>query len=81
LSYKLFTEFALGTREVNQAIKNNRGKFPNESYLFELTVAEKSEVIKNFDNPQEKRFSPVLPKAFTEKGLYMVANIPKPVLN
>ena len=69
--------YGVATREVNQAIKNNLGKFPNESYLFELTYAEKVEVIKIFDNPPERRFSPVLPKAFTEKGLYMVATILK----
>ena len=36
----------------------------------------KNEVIENFDNPKLK-FSPVLPKAFTEKGLYMLATILK----
>ena len=39
-------------------------------------MEEKKEVIKNFDNPQLK-FSPALPKAFTEKGLYMLATILK----
>jgi len=33
-------------------------------------------VIKNFDNPKIK-FSPTNPKAFTEKGLYMLATILK----
>ena len=42
----------------------------------ELTKDEKNEVIENFDNPKLK-FSPVLPKAFTEKGLYMLATILK----
>ena len=62
------------TREVNQAVKNNPKKFPNEGYLFELAKGEKKEVIKNFDNPKIK-FSPELPKAFTEKGLYMLATV------
>jgi hypothetical protein len=39
-------------------------------------VKAKREVIENFDNLKVK-FSPALPKAFTEKGLYMLATILK----
>ncbi len=60
---------------VNEAVKNNPDKFPT-GYIIELTKDEKNEVIENFDNPKLK-FSPVLPKAFTEKGLYMLATILK----
>ncbi|MDE6544124.1 MAG: ORF6N domain-containing protein, partial [Muribaculaceae bacterium] len=67
--------YGVATREVNQAIKNNPDKFP-EGYIIELTKDEKKEVVKNFDNPNVK-FSPRLPKAFTEKGLYMLATILK----
>ena len=34
-------------------------------------------MVKNFDHLQKLRFSPQLPKAFTEKGLYMLATILK----
>ncbi len=67
--------YGVETREINQAIKNNSDKFP-EGYIMELTDSEKQEVIKNFDNLKIK-FSPALPKAFTEKGLYMLATILK----
>ena len=67
--------YGVETREINQAIKNNPGKFP-EGYIFEISNKEKEGVIKNFDNLKIK-FSPVLPKAFTEKGLYMLATILK----
>jgi len=67
--------YGVETREINQAIKNNLDKFP-EGYVIEITKKEKDEVIKNFDNPKIK-FSPVSPKAFTEKGLYMLATILK----
>jgi len=63
------------TREINQAIKNNPEKFPS-GYIFLLNKEEKQEVIKNFDNPKIK-FSPTLPTAFSEKGLYMLATILK----
>ena len=67
--------YGVETREINQAIKNNPDKFP-KGFFFELSKKEKEEVIKIFDNPQIK-FSPCLPKAFTEKGLYMLATILK----
>ena len=68
--------YGVETREVVQAIKNNPDKFP-EGYVFDITPSEKEEVIKIFDNLSKLRFSPSLPKAFTEKGLYMLATILK----
>jgi len=67
--------YGVETREINQAIKNNPDKFP-EGYIIALTDSEKQEVVKIFDNPKVK-FSPVLPTAFSEKGLYMLATILK----
>jgi hypothetical protein len=68
--------YGVETMRINEAVKNNPEKFPS-GYVFELTKEEKKEVIENFDNLQKLKFSPVLPKAFTEKGLYMLATILK----
>jgi hypothetical protein len=62
--------YGVETMRINEAVKNNPDKFP-EGYIFELSKEEKKEVIEIFDNPKVK-FSPSLPKAFTEKGLYML---------
>ncbi|MDR0791851.1 MAG: ORF6N domain-containing protein [Chitinophagaceae bacterium] len=67
--------YGVETMRINEAVKNNPDKFP-EGYILELSKEEKAEVIENFDNPKIK-FSPALPKAFTEKGLYMLATILK----
>ena len=67
--------YGVETMRVNEAVKNNPNKFP-DGYVLELSKEEKAEVIENFDNPKIK-FSPALPKAFTEKGLYMLATILK----
>ena len=64
------------TEEINQGVRNNPRKFP-EGYVFELTDNEKTEVVKIFDHLQKLRFSLQLLKAFTEKGLYMLAAILK----
>jgi len=65
--------YGVETREVNQAIKNNPDKFP-AGYIIE---ADKNELIKNFDKFEKLRTYPGNPKAFTEKGLYMLATILK----
>ena len=64
--------YGVETREVNQAVKNNPNKFP-EGYIIELNKKEKEEVVKIFDNLGNLLYSPSNPKAFTERGLYMLA--------
>ena len=68
--------YGVNTRDINKAVKNNPDKFP-EGYVIELTKEEKDEVVENFHHLEKIRFSPHLPKAFTEKGLYMLATILK----
>ena len=113
------TLYAVKTKEINQAVKNNPDKFP-DGYIIQLDKAEwqhlkskiltssedepiticdqldeedslgskiltlenplnikgKTEPVKNFDRFNLKH-STALPKAFTEKGLYMLATILK----
>lgn len=68
--------YGVETREINQAVSRNQEKFPDK-YLLELTTEEKSEVVTNRDHLEKLKFSPNLPKAFTERGLYMLATILK----
>ncbi len=66
--------YGVSTRVLNQAVKRNRERFP-EDFMFRLTVAEKAEVITNCDHLRPLRFSPSLPHAFTEHGAIMAANV------
>ena len=68
--------YGVETRDINKAVRNNLDKFP-EGYIFELTKEEKNRVVENFHHLTNLKFSPHLPKAFTEKGLYMLATILK----
>jgi hypothetical protein len=68
--------YGVETKRINEAVGNNPEKFP-EGYVWGLNNAEKNEVVENFDHLQKLKFSPQLPKAFTEKGLYMLATILK----
>jgi phage regulator Rha-like protein len=76
LSNHIAELYGVETREVNQAVKNNPNKFP-EGYIIELNKKEKDEVVKIFDNLGNLLYSPSNPKAFTERGLYMLATILK----
>ena len=67
--------YGVETREVNQAVKNNPKKFP-KGYVF-TTTDKDLEDIKNFDILQKIKFFKSKPKAFTERGLYMLATILK----
>jgi len=68
--------YGVATKEINQAVSNNKDKFP-AGYILELTKEEKDKVVKKFDHLAKLKFSPYLPKIFTEKGLYMLATIIK----
>jgi len=59
------------TKEVNQAVKNNPEKFPH-GYIVET---DRDGLVKNFDRFNNLKHSTTQPKAFTEKGLYMLATI------
>ena len=63
------------TKEINRAVKNNPRKFPG-GWVFELDKKELEDLRWKFSTtnaPSPK--SRVLPKAFTERGLYMLATI------
>lgn len=68
--------YGIETKRINEAVSNNPEKFP-DGYILHLDNQEKSKVVENFDHLKNLRFSPQLPKAFTEKGLYMLATILK----
>ena len=68
------TLYGVETKRVNEALRNNFDKFPKD-YCFTLQVLEKQYLVENFDRFSSLKHSPVEPKAFTEKGLYMLATI------
>ena len=81
--------YGVETKHVNQAVRNNPGKFP-PGYVFELSgdeVASLRSKILTLDDEGDLRSkiltanvrskSRVPPKVFTERGLYMLATILK----
>lgn len=68
--------YGVQTRDINKAVANNPDKFP-VGYVVELSTQEKSELVENFHRFNKLKHSTVNPKAFPEKGLYMLATILK----
>ena len=68
--------YGVETKEINQAVRNNPKKFP-EGYIWTLDEQERGKLVKNFDRFEKQKHSSVLPRAFTERGLYMLATILK----
>lgn len=68
--------YGVETKRINEAVRNNLDKFPDD-YMFVLTK-EETEILRS-KNSSTKLSSKTrtLPKAFTEKGLYMLATILK----
>ena len=75
LDFAVAEIYGVETREINQAVRNNPRKFP-ENYIINLDYQEFADLRSNFliaNSPKSR----TLPKAFTEKGLYMLATILK----
>ena len=66
--------YGVSTKRLNEQVKRNKGRFPDD-FTFQLTDAEKAEVVANCDHLRKLRFSPKLPYAFTEHGTIMAANV------
>ena len=70
LDYNVAALYGVETREINQAVKNNPEKFP-DGYIINIEKQEFINLRSNFliaNNPNRR----MLPKAFTEMGLYII---------
>ena len=66
-----------GTKEINQAVKNNPRKFP-ERFSWRITNDEQNFLVKSFDQKTETRGGRYKnPRVFTEQGVAMLATILK----
>ena len=68
--------YGVETKRINEAVRNNPDNFP-ENYMFTLTHEEVASLRSKISTTSISPKSRVLPKAFTEKGLYMLATILK----
>lgn len=62
------------TKRLNEQVKRNPGRFPAD-FVFQLSRAERDEVVANCDHLRRLKFSPTMPFAFTEHGALMAASV------
>ncbi len=68
--------YGVETRRVNEAVKNNPEKFP-EDYMFAISQEEKADLRSKISTTKVSNKSRAQTKVFTEKGLYMLATVLK----
>jgi len=77
LDFHLAELYKVETRALKQAVKRNIKRFPAD-FMFTLSKDEWQQVITNCDNlPENIKFSPALPFAFTEQGVAMLSSVLK----
>ncbi|MDE2180412.1 MAG: ORF6N domain-containing protein [candidate division NC10 bacterium] len=74
LDVDLASLYGVTTKRLNEQVKRNRDRFP-EDFTFRLTAEEKAEVVAKCDHLQRLKFSPTLPYVFTEHGALMLASV------
>lgn len=76
LDVDLANLYGVPTKRLNEQVKRNIERFPDD-FMFELTKAEKDELVANCDQFENLKHSSALPRAFTEHGAIMLANVLK----
>ena len=62
------------TRVLNQAVKRNISRFP-EDFMFQLNTSEAEQLVSQNVIPHKKYFGGSLPYAFTEQGVAMLSSV------
>jgi hypothetical protein len=66
--------YGVSTKRLNEQVKRNRDRFP-EDFMFQLSAEEKTEVVAKCDHLAKLKYSPTHPYAFTEHGAIMLAAV------
>jgi ORF6N domain len=74
LSTHLAELYSVETRVLNQAVKRNVSRFP-EDFMFQLNRAEAEQLVSQNVIPHKKYFGGSLPYAFTEQGVAMLSSV------
>ena len=75
LDFYLADLYQVETRALKQAVKRNINRFPSD-FMFELSKTEWNELITKCDKlPENVKYSPALPLAFTEQGVAMLSSV------
>jgi len=74
LDRDLAQPYEVTTKRLNEQVKRNIKRFP-EDFMFQLTKAEKDELVAICDRFNPLKHSTVLPYAFAEQGIAMLSSV------
>lgn len=66
--------YGVATKRLNEAVKRNIARFPDE-FMFQLSERERSELVANCDRFRPLKHSTSLPYAFNEQGIAMLSSV------
>lgn len=66
--------YGVETKALNQAVKRNRERFPDD-FMFRLLLNEKEALVTNCDRFSMLKHSSSMPYAFTEQGVAMLSSV------
>lgn len=70
----LATFYGVPTKALNQAVRRNKIRFPDD-FMFQLTAAERNELVTNCDRLIKLKHSTSMPHVFTECGVAMLSSV------
>lgn len=68
--------YEVKTKRLNEQVKRNINRFPN-NFRFQLSSQEKDKLVAKCDHLKNLKFSSTLPYAFTEQGVAMLSSVLK----
>jgi hypothetical protein len=74
LSSHLADLYRVDTRALNQAVRRNIERFPDD-FMFQLSEEEVERLVSHFVIPHRKYFGGTFPYAFTEQGVAMLSSV------
>ena len=75
LDFDLAVMYQVETRRLKEQVKRNIERFPDD-FMFQLSKSEWKELVANCDNlPENIKYSPVTPLAFTQEGVAMLSGV------
>lgn len=74
LSMHLAELYGVETRVLNQAVKRNIHRFP-EDFMFQISKSDAEQLVSQNVIPHKKYFGGSLPYAFTEQGVAMLSSV------
>jgi hypothetical protein len=74
IDYDLANLYSVKTKRLNEQVKRNKDRFPN-NFMFQLKKEERDRLVAKCDHLESLKFSTSMPYVFTEQGIAMLSSV------